>query len=30
LIDVPDAPEAGPCKDDYTPAHPVVGEDDNK
>jgi hypothetical protein len=30
LIDVPVAPEAEPCKDSYTPAHPVVGLDDKK
>jgi hypothetical protein len=30
LIDVPSAPQAAPCKDLYTPAHPVVGEDDQK
>jgi hypothetical protein len=30
LIDVPAAPEAAPCKDDYTPAHSAVGEDDKK
>jgi hypothetical protein len=30
LIDVPAAPEAEPCKDDYKPAHPAVGEDDKK
>jgi|HubBroStandDraft_1064217.scaffolds.fasta_scaffold189058_2 hypothetical protein len=30
LIDVPAAPEAEPCKDSYTPAHPAVGEDDKK
>jgi hypothetical protein len=30
LIDVPDAPQAAPCKDRDTPAHPVVGQDDNK
>jgi len=30
LIDVPAAPQAAPCKDRYTPAHPVVGEDDRK
>jgi hypothetical protein len=30
LIDVPAAPQAEPCKDDYKPAHPAVGEDDKK
>ncbi len=30
MIDVPASPQAAACKDDYTPAHPVVGEDDNK
>jgi hypothetical protein len=30
LIDVPVAPQAEPCKDDYTPAHPVVSADDKK
>jgi hypothetical protein len=30
LIDVPASPEAEPCKDDYKPAHPVVGENDKK
>jgi hypothetical protein len=30
LIDVPAAPEAEPCKDDYKPAHPAVGENDKK
>ncbi len=30
LIDVPAAPEAAPCKDDNTPAHPAVGENDQK
>jgi hypothetical protein len=30
LIDVPAAPQAAPCKDDYTPAHPVEGLDDRK
>jgi hypothetical protein len=30
LIDVPANPEAEPCKDDYKPAHPVVGDDDKK
>jgi hypothetical protein len=30
LIDVPTAPQAEPCKDHYTPAHPVVGQDDKK
>jgi hypothetical protein len=30
LIDVPAVPQAEPCKDDYKPAHPAVGEDDKK
>jgi len=30
LIDVPAAPEAEPCKDNYSPAHPVDGVDDKK
>jgi len=30
LIDVPAAPKAEPCTDKYTPAHPVVGVDDQK
>jgi len=30
LIDVPSAPQAVPCKDVYTPAHPMVGQDDKK
>jgi len=30
LVDVPPAPQAAPCQDDYTPAHPVVGADDKK
>ncbi|MGP0074945.1 MAG: hypothetical protein ACLPWF_23795 [Bryobacteraceae bacterium] len=30
LIDVPAAPHGEPCKDNYTPAHPVVGDDDKK
>jgi hypothetical protein len=30
LIDVPAAPQAEPCRDNYTPAHPVVGDDDKK
>jgi len=30
LIDVPAAPVAEPCKDNYSPAHPKVGEDDKK
>jgi hypothetical protein len=30
LIDVPAAPEASPCTDKYTPAHPVEGVDDKK
>jgi hypothetical protein len=30
LIDVPVAPQAAPCKDRDTPAHPVVGLDDKK
>ncbi len=30
LIDVPAAPQAEPCKDNYSPAHPKVGEDDKK
>jgi hypothetical protein len=30
IVDVPAAPEAQPCKDDYTPAHPVVTSDDKK
>lgn len=30
LIDVPAAPEAEPCKDDYKPSHEVVGVDDKK
>jgi hypothetical protein len=29
LIDVPAAPEAAPCKDIQTPAHPVVGLDND-
>jgi hypothetical protein len=29
LIDVPAAPEAGPCKDLYVPAHGVAGLDDH-
>jgi hypothetical protein len=30
LVDVPASPQAGPCQDRYTPAHPVVGDDDKK
>jgi len=30
LVDVPAVPQAEPCKDDYTPAHPVAGDDDKK
>jgi hypothetical protein len=30
MIDVPTAPEAAPCKDVQTPAHPVKGLDDAK
>ena len=30
LIDVPAAPQAAPCKDHYTPAHPMMGLDDKK
>jgi hypothetical protein len=30
LIDVPAAPQAAPCEDRYTPAHPKVGPDDKK
>jgi hypothetical protein len=30
LIDVPAAPQAEPCKDDYSPAHPVAGAGDKK
>ena len=30
LVDVPAVPQAAPCRDDYTPAHPAVGEDDKK
>ena len=30
LIDVPSAPEAAPCKDNYKPAHPKVELDDKK
>lgn len=29
-IDVPTAPQAAPCQDIYTPAHPAVGVDDKK
>ncbi len=29
-IDVPSAPQATPCTDTYTPAHPVEGLDDKK
>jgi hypothetical protein len=29
LVDVPSAPEAAPCKDIQTPAHPVVGLDND-
>jgi hypothetical protein len=30
LIDVPAAPQAAPCKDTYTPAHPAAGLGDDK
>jgi hypothetical protein len=30
LIDVPADPQADPCKDRYTPAHPIEGLDDKK
>jgi hypothetical protein len=30
LIDVPPAPEAAPCKDNYTPAHSAAGLGDDK
>jgi hypothetical protein len=30
LVDVPASPQASPCEDRYTPAHPVVGDADKK